>query len=87
MTAKWVQGGWGWGMGMGWGVVVTGTLSNQIETFQSTERELGLSLRTLRENFTSTKHSSQKEIAKFSDDRIRQHRQVSCSGRLTAQAG
>ncbi len=42
-----------------------------MEKFESHQRDLAQSLRSLREKFTEAKHDAQREVARFSDERVK----------------
>ena len=49
---------------------------SQIESFQSNELSITQAMKVVREGFTEAKHEAQREVARFSDERLRLHGQV-----------
>ena len=51
----------------------------QVERFQAGTQTLQGSLRTVKEQYTDSKHEAQRELAKFSDERINLYSQISAA--------
>lgn len=57
-------------------------LTKQLEQCQNKEKSLNQSLKTLKENFTELKHDTQRDVTKFTDERVKLFEQVNCCIKL-----
>ena len=48
----------------------------QVESYQDNELSIAQAMKVLRESFTEAKHEAQREVARFSDERLRLYTQV-----------